>query len=177
MLYRYYATAVLDHVHRSKALEQWAQLGKGEDISLERALGSFDLFVLHDQHGDLLEAWHKLDIGVVAEANPVALDIRSIRRPTCPSSFRMSRSRSTIDSKEGPRCSRLPPRTQLDWSRIGIGLPRLTKQLHRDCLAGSGASLPASDFSCNILHTGKETRPRCTMLWNSQPRPRNGLSE
>ena len=54
-LCRYYATAVLDHVHRSKALEQWAQLGKGEDISLEKALGSFDLFVLHDQHGDLLE--------------------------------------------------------------------------------------------------------------------------
>lgn len=52
---RYYATAVLDHVHRSKALAQWAKLGKGEDIPLERALGSFDLFVLHDQHGDLLE--------------------------------------------------------------------------------------------------------------------------
>jgi F-box protein 21 len=54
-LFRYYATAVLDHVHRSKALEEWAKLGKGEEISLERALGSFDLFVLHDQHGDLLE--------------------------------------------------------------------------------------------------------------------------
>jgi hypothetical protein len=28
-------------------------------VSLERALGSFDLFVLHDQHGDLLEVSNK----------------------------------------------------------------------------------------------------------------------
>jgi hypothetical protein len=82
--YRYYATAVLDHVHRSKALEQWAQLGKGEDISLERALGSFDLFVLHDQHGDLLEVWnrHIQDIAVADTANS---DLRSLRRSTCSS--------------------------------------------------------------------------------------------
>ena len=52
---RYYASAVLDHVHRSKALGEWGRLAKGETISLERALGSFDLFVLHDQRGDLLE--------------------------------------------------------------------------------------------------------------------------
>lgn len=52
---RYYANAVLDHVHRSKALEEWWELGKGENVPLERALGSFDLFVLHDQRGDLLE--------------------------------------------------------------------------------------------------------------------------
>ena len=28
---------------------------KGESVPLERALGSFDLFVLHDQRGDLIE--------------------------------------------------------------------------------------------------------------------------
>jgi hypothetical protein len=27
----------------------------GASVNLERALGAFDLFVLHDQHGDLLE--------------------------------------------------------------------------------------------------------------------------
>lgn len=52
---RYYSNAVLDHLHRSKALEEWWKLGRGEGVSLERALGSFDLFVLHDQSGDLLE--------------------------------------------------------------------------------------------------------------------------
>ena len=53
---RYYATAVLDYVHRSEALAEWSRLAKGENVSLERALGSFDLFVLHDRYGDLLEA-------------------------------------------------------------------------------------------------------------------------
>jgi hypothetical protein len=52
---RYYANAVLDHVHRSKALEEWVKILRGENVPLERALGSFDLFVLHDQYGDLLE--------------------------------------------------------------------------------------------------------------------------
>lgn len=28
---------------------------RGEHVPLERALGSFDLFVLHDQRGDLYE--------------------------------------------------------------------------------------------------------------------------
>ncbi|KAH8819596.1 Hemimethylated DNA-binding protein YccV like-domain-containing protein [Xylogone sp. PMI_703] len=52
---RYYANAVLDHIHRSKALEEWWILASGDYVPLERALGAFDLFVLHDQPGDLLE--------------------------------------------------------------------------------------------------------------------------
>jgi F-box protein 21 len=48
---------VLDYVHRSEALAEWCRLARGEAVSLERALGSFDLFVLHDNHGDLLEVW------------------------------------------------------------------------------------------------------------------------
>ncbi|CZR57399.1 uncharacterized protein PAC_07288 [Phialocephala subalpina] len=52
---RYYATAVLDHVHRSKALAEWRKVLHGEKVPLERALGAFDMFVLHDQHGDLQE--------------------------------------------------------------------------------------------------------------------------
>lgn len=52
---RYYASAVLDHVHRSKALAEWRKVLHGERVSLERALGAFDMFVLHDQYGDLEE--------------------------------------------------------------------------------------------------------------------------
>jgi len=55
ILYRYYATSILDHVHRSIALAEWSRLANGDKVSLERALGAFDLFVLHDQRGDLLE--------------------------------------------------------------------------------------------------------------------------
>lgn len=58
--YRYYANAVLDHLHRSEALVEWGKIAKGETVPLERALGSFDLFVLHDQFGDLEEVRHLL---------------------------------------------------------------------------------------------------------------------
>ncbi len=54
-LVRYYANAVLDHLHRSKAIAEWTKVLNGASVNLERALGAFDLFVLHDQHGDLLE--------------------------------------------------------------------------------------------------------------------------
>jgi len=54
-IYRFYSNAVLDYVHRAKAVAEWYKLSKGEDVALERALGSFDMFVIHDQHGDLQE--------------------------------------------------------------------------------------------------------------------------
>jgi F-box protein 21 len=53
--HRFYSNAVLDHVHRSQALEEWWRLSKGDSVSLERALAAFDLFVLHDEYGDLQE--------------------------------------------------------------------------------------------------------------------------
>lgn len=46
---------MLDYVHRSEALAEWSRLANGESVPLERALGSFDMFVLHDHYGDLLE--------------------------------------------------------------------------------------------------------------------------
>ncbi|KAK2628890.1 hypothetical protein QTJ16_001993 [Diplocarpon rosae] len=52
---RFYATSVLDHVHRAKALAEWHKVASGENVALERALGAFDLFILHDQRGDFLE--------------------------------------------------------------------------------------------------------------------------
>lgn len=58
---RFYSNAVLDHIHRSKALEEWHRIGSGEDIPLERALGCFDMFILHDHRGDLTEITEMLD--------------------------------------------------------------------------------------------------------------------
>jgi hypothetical protein len=69
MFIRYYATAALDYVHRSEALAEWSKLAKGETVPLERALGSFDLFVLHDNYGDLLEVSLSQPIGGLAKAN------------------------------------------------------------------------------------------------------------
>lgn len=58
---RYYGNALLDSIHRSIAVEEWHRLRLDRDsleaqvagVRLERALGAFDLFVLHDQFGDL----------------------------------------------------------------------------------------------------------------------------
>lgn len=52
---RYYANEVLDHIHRSIAIRRWAELARGNAVSLEQALGAFDMFILHDEHGDWLE--------------------------------------------------------------------------------------------------------------------------
>ena len=42
---RYYAKALMACLHRSVAVSEWSGLMKGENVSLERALGAFDLFI------------------------------------------------------------------------------------------------------------------------------------
>lgn len=54
-MYRHYACAMLDYIHRSKALAVWSKLAAGEDICLEAALGAYDMFILHDNIGDQQE--------------------------------------------------------------------------------------------------------------------------
>ena len=34
------------------AIQEWSDLSQGKDVSLERALGAYDMFVLHDREGD-----------------------------------------------------------------------------------------------------------------------------
>ncbi|KAK1830543.1 hypothetical protein QBC39DRAFT_353834 [Podospora conica] len=52
---RYYANSVLDSMHRGIAVDAWSKY-QGNALSgrgLDRALGAFDMFVLHDQPQDL----------------------------------------------------------------------------------------------------------------------------
>ncbi|KAI5859906.1 hypothetical protein GGS23DRAFT_582930 [Durotheca rogersii] len=74
---RYYSSSVLDSIHRSLAIQEWAKYQKyaarhiDEDtpnserlncgMRLERALGAFDMFMLHDNEGDLDEISDLLD--------------------------------------------------------------------------------------------------------------------
>lgn len=37
------------------AIKEWAKLGDGQSVPLERALAAFDQFILHDREGDLEE--------------------------------------------------------------------------------------------------------------------------
>ncbi|KFY33427.1 hypothetical protein V494_07641 [Pseudogymnoascus sp. VKM F-4513 (FW-928)] len=55
------SNSVLDHIHRAKALDEWHKLSRGDDVSMEHALGCFDMFVLHDRNGDLCEISDMLD--------------------------------------------------------------------------------------------------------------------
>ncbi|KAJ1324258.1 F-box protein 21 [Microdochium nivale] len=74
---RFYSCTILDSIHRSLAIEEWAKyqdhaastiLHSASDaanwnagMQLERALGSFDMFMLHDDEGDLDEISGMLD--------------------------------------------------------------------------------------------------------------------
>lgn len=49
---RYYSNAILTCLHRTIAIPEWEKLRTGEDVSLERALGAFDMFVLETGPGD-----------------------------------------------------------------------------------------------------------------------------
>ena len=49
---RFYSDAVLGGLHRSMAIREWAKLNDGDVVPLERALGAFDMFVLHKKCGD-----------------------------------------------------------------------------------------------------------------------------
>ena len=61
---RYHSNAVLDHIQRGEALKVWhglsmEQAGRhsGRSTNLERALGGFDMFILHEHFGDMDEVY------------------------------------------------------------------------------------------------------------------------
>lgn len=41
---RYYANAVLERIHREMAINVWKDLQDGKDVSIDRALGAYDIF-------------------------------------------------------------------------------------------------------------------------------------
>jgi F-box protein 21 len=50
---RYWATVILDRIHRAQALNAWDKLYYDDEaVSVGRALSCFDMFVLHEHHGD-----------------------------------------------------------------------------------------------------------------------------
>ncbi|EGD86379.1 hypothetical protein H112_07313 [Trichophyton rubrum D6] len=49
---RYYSNAILGCLHRTLAIPTWNRLRNGEDVSLEHALGAFDMFILDSGTGD-----------------------------------------------------------------------------------------------------------------------------
>lgn len=70
-LLRYYANAILDSIHKEVAIREWTTLARdvlpvlrhspgqlsSRDLNrvTERSLAAFDLFILHDQPGDMDE--------------------------------------------------------------------------------------------------------------------------
>ncbi|KID83226.1 F-box domain-containing protein [Metarhizium guizhouense ARSEF 977] len=79
------SNAILDSIHRSIAIEEWSRLGLDRDSlstqvaaqRLERALGAFDMFVLHDQTGDLDNISQMLD-NVVAQFRVSCTDLSEL---------------------------------------------------------------------------------------------------
>ncbi|KAI5466479.1 Transglutaminase-like superfamily-domain-containing protein [Mariannaea sp. PMI_226] len=66
---RFHSNSILDSLHRSLAIEEWHRTTTSghtdaehfPDNTLERMLGAFDMFVLHDQPGDLDDISRMLD--------------------------------------------------------------------------------------------------------------------
>ncbi|TLD17827.1 uncharacterized protein PgNI_00469 [Pyricularia grisea] len=60
---RYYANAALGSIHRSMAVKEWSKFQQpySGPRPLERALAGFDMFVLHDQEGDIDDIQNALD--------------------------------------------------------------------------------------------------------------------
>ena len=58
----YFSEAACAGLHRRLAVDEWRKLGRPGEISLERALAAFDLFVLEDGNGDLDEVSEELRI-------------------------------------------------------------------------------------------------------------------
>ncbi|OBS22163.1 hypothetical protein FPOA_08499 [Fusarium poae] len=119
---RYYSNSLLDSIHRSLAIEEWYNIQQASrnnnrqpaNLSLERALGAFDLFVLHDQPGDLD------DIGLILDR--LAADFRD----TQPSIDGMSTRQKALELNHWLRCNNL----------TGLQHPDRSYRNLRNCLIG-----------------------------------------
>ncbi|EEH40074.2 F-box domain-containing protein [Paracoccidioides lutzii Pb01] len=89
---RYYSNAILSCLHRTMAIPVWNRLRNSEDISLERALGVFDMFVLETGPGDfndisacldkivtqlMMECPHIMDLSPRNRARRIAMFLRA----------------------------------------------------------------------------------------------------
>lgn len=90
---RFYSCNVLDSIHRSIAVGEWAKYQKhaaridADNLSstdrlrcgmkLERALGAFDMFVLHDNEGDMDEISDMLD-NLINQFRAVHYDVETM---------------------------------------------------------------------------------------------------
>ncbi|OJJ43329.1 hypothetical protein ASPZODRAFT_917591 [Penicilliopsis zonata CBS 506.65] len=72
---RYYAQALLSCLHRSTAIPEWSRLRNGEDVSLEQALGAFDLFLPESGFDDLKQITSNLD-DIVTQFQRAYPDVR-----------------------------------------------------------------------------------------------------
>jgi F-box protein 21 len=57
---RYWAEAILGRLHRALAIQEWKKL-RHETVALERALGSYDMFIIGAGHGDYNDIHDDLD--------------------------------------------------------------------------------------------------------------------
>ncbi|KAG5287103.1 F-box domain-containing protein [Histoplasma ohiense] len=74
---RYHSNAILGCLHRTMAIPVWNRLRNNEDVSLERALGAFDMFVLEDGPGDFNDISDCLE-SIVTQLSTECLEIMEL---------------------------------------------------------------------------------------------------
>lgn len=76
---RYYANAALERIHREMAIEVWKELQEGKDVSIDRALGAYDMFARGGEAVDfdmMAEDLDRLARGLLSE-NPEFHDLNT----------------------------------------------------------------------------------------------------
>lgn len=58
---KYYSNAILERVQREMALEVWADLDRGDDVPIEKALAAYDIFTRTGEFVDFGTVAHHLD--------------------------------------------------------------------------------------------------------------------
>ena len=66
---RYWSKSILAHLHRGLALRIWRKLQEGGDVSLEKSLAAYDMFVLEDRAGDWDSVCRQASSDNVASSN------------------------------------------------------------------------------------------------------------
>jgi F-box protein 21 len=98
---RYWAEAILGRLHRALAIQEWKKL-RHETVALERALGSYDMFIIGAGEGDYSDIRADLDslASVMLEQHPHFHELSTRRKALTISEFLHSKNFTGVSSEE-----------------------------------------------------------------------------
>jgi F-box protein 21 len=98
---KYWAEAILGRLHRALAIQEWKKL-RHETVALERALGSYDMFIVGAGDGDYNDIHADLDslASAMLELHPHFDELSTRRKALTISEFLQSKNFTGVSSEE-----------------------------------------------------------------------------